>query len=183
MCSVLAESAVALAAGTADMPVPRALQDADSPVRISAIVPIYNNAGPLAQCLSALRAAAGSETELIVVDDASSDDVASVASRFGARILRLDKNSGPAAARNLGARYARGEILFFVDGDVVVGDGAIGQVRSVLDNNEDISAVFGSYDQHPAAPGLVSQYRNLLHHFVHQTSKTEATTFWAGCGA
>jgi len=43
--------------------------------------------------------------------------------------------------------------------------------------------VFGSYDAAPEAPGLVSQYRNLLHHFVHQSARRDASTFWAGCGA
>ena len=46
-----------------------------------------------------------------------------------------------------------------------------------------MTAVFGSYDSRPAAAGLVSRYRNLLHHFVHQNGNREASTFWAGCGA
>src|SRR5438445_13540522 len=45
------------------------------PIRVSVIVPAYNNVGELAQCLSALRAAADADTELIVIDDASTDDV------------------------------------------------------------------------------------------------------------
>jgi GT2 family glycosyltransferase len=43
--------------------------------------------------------------------------------------------------------------------------------------------VFGSYDDQPRDKGLVSQYRNLLHHYVHQTANCDASTFWAGCGA
>jgi GT2 family glycosyltransferase len=152
-------------------------------IRVSVVVPAYNNAGELSQCLSALRTAASADTELIVVDDASSDDVLSTAARWGARVLRLARNAGPAAAWNHGARYARGQILFFVDADVVVPNNAIGRIRTILDCHGEIAAVFGSYDANPAAPGLVSQYRNLLHHFVHQTGKAEAATFWAGCGA
>jgi GT2 family glycosyltransferase len=41
----------------------------------------------------------------------------------------------------------------------------------------------GSYDDAPGDPGFLSQYRNLLHHFVHQSSREVASTFWAGCGA
>lgn len=157
--------------------------DAHIPIRVSVIVPAYRNAGELSQCISALHAAATSDTELIVVDDASEDHVSSTAANLGARVLRLARNAGPAAARNHGARHAQGEILFFVDADVVVPDSAIGRIRTTLDNHGEIDAVFGSYDSLPAAPGLVSQYRNLLHHFVHQTGKAEAATFWAGCGA
>jgi hypothetical protein len=47
----------------------------------------------------------------------------------------------------------------------------------------ELDAIFGSYDADPAAPGLVSQFRNLLHCFVHKTSNRRASTFWAGCGA
>ena len=46
-----------------------------------------------------------------------------------------------------------------------------------------LTAVFGSYDDAPAEPGVVSQFRNLLHHHVHQQGAGEATTFWAGLGA
>ena len=48
---------------------------------------------------------------------------------------------------------------------------------------EDIAAVFGTYDDSPAATNFISQYKNLQHHFVHQHSSPDAVTFWAGCGA
>jgi len=161
----------------------RPVCDGDVAIRVSVIVPVYNNPDQLSQCLFALRTAAGADTELIVVDDASTDDVCSTAVHFGTRFLRLTRNAGPAAARNHGTRYARGQILFFVDADVVVPNDAIGRIQTLLDRHREIAAVFGSYDARPAAPGLVSRYRNLLHHFVHQTGKVEAATFWAGCGA
>ena len=63
---------------------------------------------------------------------------------------------------------ARGEILFFVDSDVAVAPDAVSRVLAVFDRHQDVAAVFGSYDASPNAPGVVSQYRNLLHHFVHQ---------------
>jgi GT2 family glycosyltransferase len=168
---------------TAETSTIKPTRDARVPIRVSVIVPACRNSGELSQCMSALRAAATPDTELIVVDDASEDDVSSAAADWGARVLRLARNAGPAAARNHGARYARGQILFFVDSDVVVPDSAIGSIRTTLDWHQEIAAVFGSYDSRPAAPGLVPQYRNLLHHFVHQTGKAEAATFWAGCGA
>jgi len=56
-------------------------------------------------------------------------------------------------------------------------------VLAAFDGSRDVAAVFGSYDACPRAPGLVSQYRNLLHHFVHQHGDVAASTFWAGCGA
>ncbi len=150
---------------------------------ISIIVPVYNNPQDLAECLTALCAFPCPGCEIIVVDDASTDDTPAVPRRFGTRVLRLEQNSGPAAARNHGACHAQGDILFFVDADVVVAPGAVSRVVQIFAEHPEIAAVFGSYDAQPRAAGMVSQYRNLLHHFVHQQGNTEATTFWAGCGA
>src|SRR5262249_50067799 len=121
--------------------------------------------------------------EIVVVDDASTDDSSTVASRLGARVFRLPANAGPAAARNHGARHASGDILFFVDADVVVGPDAIARVGAALGRHPATAAVFGSYDATPVDSGIVSRYKNLLHHYVHQSGAAEASTFWAGCGA
>jgi GT2 family glycosyltransferase len=102
---------------------------------------------------------------------------------MGVTVLRRTKNAGPSSARNLGARHATGEILFFVDADVVIADGAVSRVAETFERHADIDAVFGSYDSKPRAAGLVSQYRNLLHHHVHQHGNVAASTFWGACGA
>src|ERR1051326_7499167 len=130
--------------------------------RISVVVPVYNDAAHLPECLAALKRAATVDTEIIVVADAS----AAAAERAGVRVLRLSRNAGPGGARNQGAALARGEILFFIDSDVAVAPDAIRRVLSLFEQRPELSAVFGSYDASPRAPGLVSPYRNLLHHFV-----------------
>jgi glycosyltransferase involved in cell wall biosynthesis len=152
-------------------------------VYISVVVPAYNNPKDLRECLVALLADTSSGSEIIVVDDASTDSTASVAREMGVGVLQLEKNSGPAAARNYGAKHARGLILFFVDADVIIAPQALGRVEGVFREQPDLAAVFGSYDARPRAKGTISQYRNLLHHFVHQNGHPDASTFWAGCGA
>jgi hypothetical protein len=150
---------------------------------LSVIVPFHDGADRLRACLAGLASSSAAH-ELILVDDASTDPVAiELARSGGARYVRLDTNSGPAAARNAGARIASGEILAFVDSDVVVQPDSLAKLRAVLALEPDVGAVFGSYDAAPASPGTVSRYRNLMHHFYHQTGPREATTFWAGCGA
>lgn len=152
----------------------------------SVIVPARQCGEMLTHSLAALRASTlpRDEWELIVVDDGSTDDTATVASRFADRVLRIpDGPSGPAAARNRGAEIACGTYLVFVDADVCVKPTVLGQFVDAFDGDEHIAAVFGAYDTEPRADGIVSQYRNLLHHYVHLTNSGDAETFWAGCGA
>jgi glycosyltransferase involved in cell wall biosynthesis len=152
-------------------------------MRIAVIVPVYNNARDLSECLVALKSASCNSSEILVVDDASTDETCLMATYMGVRVLSLARNSGPAAARNYGARHAQSDILFFVDADVAVAPETLTRVGKMFEEQPDLAAVFGSYDARPRAKGLVSQYRNLLHHFVHQNGNREASTFWAGCGA
>jgi glycosyltransferase involved in cell wall biosynthesis len=152
-------------------------------MQISVIVPVYNSGATLEEVLGALKTAALHDTEIIVVDDGSTDGSATVAERMGVRVFRLPRNSGVSAARNYGARQAQGDILFFVDADVIVAPGMVNRVARFFEEHPKIAAVFGSYDAVPRAPGLVSRYRNLLHHFVHQNGNPEASTFWGACGA
>ena len=88
-----------------------------------------------------------------------------------------------AAARNIGARRSVGSVLLFVDADVEVRADAIARIRSRFDADPGLVALFGSYDDSPSAPGVVSAFRNLLHHHVHQNAPGPATTFWTGLGA
>jgi hypothetical protein len=153
------------------------------PTSVSVIVPVRNGAAWIAECVTAARVSAGEDADLVVVDDASTDGSATVAERAGARVVRLAHVVGPGAARNAGVRATAGDVLVFVDSDVLVAPGAIARLVDVLRAEPDIAAVFGSYDAVPRAPGLVSQYRNLLHHFFHQRGGGDASTFWTGFGA
>ena len=121
--------------------------------------------------------------EIILVDDASTDESAAHAHARGIRVLRQDARRGPAAARNLGAQEARGKILLFIDADVAVPPTTLARVAAHFQSRPELAALFGSYDDAPAAGNFVSQYKNLFHHFIHQQGHKRAETFWAGCGA
>jgi glycosyltransferase involved in cell wall biosynthesis len=154
--------------------------------KVSIIVPGHNASATVEQCLSSLSAQVYpiDSLEIIYVDDASTDGSAALASRWTSRIITLlGLPHGPAAARNAGVAQATGEIIVFIDADVVAPPGTIRALVDVLKNSETPDAVFGSYDSEPFEKNFASQYRNLLHHFVHQTSRRDANTFWAGCGA
>jgi hypothetical protein len=130
---------------------------------LSVIVPATDRPPTLPLCVAAIEPQLDPADELVVVDRAS--------------------GRGPAAARNEGAARAAGELLVFIDADVVVASDALARLRAAFPAAEPLAALFGSYDDRPAARGVVSRFRNLLNHHVHQGSAGEATTFWAGLGA
>ncbi|MBV8051776.1 MAG: glycosyltransferase family 2 protein [Acidobacteriaceae bacterium] len=150
---------------------------------LTIVVPVYNGGWQLANCLNALGASSYRDFELLVVDDCSSDHSVSAIQSHKVRYFRTPRREGPAGARNLGASAARGDILVFVDADVQVPPDALGIIAEDFERDPQLQAVFGSYDHEPSAQGFFSHYKNLFHHYIHQTSSENATTFWAGCGA
>jgi GT2 family glycosyltransferase len=153
-------------------------------VTISVIVPVYNNASALRCCLEAVCASRYPHYECIVVDDGSTDGSGDIARSFRVRVVEVSAGPrGPACARNRGVDAARGDILLFVDADVVLQPDTLSKVADTFSQRPDIDAVFGSYDDRPRDMGFLSQYKNLFHHFVHQQAREEAVTFWSGCGA
>jgi glycosyltransferase involved in cell wall biosynthesis len=152
-------------------------------MRFTIIIPVYNGRAYLRQALEALAHARRPADEVLVVDDGSTDGSGELAQGLGAQVIRLsDGPRGPARARNRGAAQASGEILLFLDADVAVHRDTLARLEAYFREQPDLTALFGSYDVHPS-PGYVSRFKNLLHHFTHQTSVREASTFWAGCGA
>lgn len=151
---------------------------------ISVIMPLYNARHLLAQVLPPLLAAVerGEVLELIVVDDNSSDDGPQHCLELGVTLLRTPTRSGPGVARNMGVDAARGDVVLFIDSDVVM-HAEVPAIVAASFVSQDVGAVFGSYDDAPADRGLVSKYMNLRHHYIHQRGKEQSETFWAGCGA
>jgi glycosyltransferase involved in cell wall biosynthesis len=153
---------------------------------LSVVVPVHQGGEALRHALEALCASdlARSEWELIVVDDASTDDTALIAGDYADMVVRLPGTPrGPAYARNRGFEFARGEYIAFIDADVCVHRSTLAEFVLVLSREPAVSAVFGSFDTNPPARGLVSQYRNLLSHYYHQAHPGPSETFWASCGA
>jgi GT2 family glycosyltransferase len=121
--------------------------------------------------------------EVIVVDDCSSDSSSDIVTQFPCQIIRLEKNMGPAFARNRGVEKAKGEILFFTDSDVCLHENTLEMIAGELRDKPHLSAVFGSYGKRTGHSNFFSVYKNLVHHYGHQTAREDASTFWTGCGA
>jgi glycosyltransferase involved in cell wall biosynthesis len=151
---------------------------------ISIIMPVYNGHDFIIKSLPPLvgMMRRGEIREVIVVDDSSTDDTAQIAADMGARVIPSGGRLGPGAARNQAAEQAVGDILWFVDADVIIHDDAARYMNEGF-SEPGIVAVFGSYDDNPPAQNFLSQYKNLVHHFYHHRGRREASTFWSGCGA
>lgn len=150
---------------------------------ISIIIPVYNGGRTIGRCLESVFESDNTHFECIVVDDASTDNTLEIVEKYDVSLIKLNKKQGAAHARNIGADNAQGDILFFIDADVTLYPDCIDKVLENFKANPDISALFGSYDQYPDGSNLYSQYKNLFHRYIHQTSKRDATTFWTACGA
>ncbi|WP_279350396.1 glycosyltransferase [Erythrobacter litoralis] len=150
---------------------------------IAVIVPAHNAKAYLARCLTGLMAAGFSTDEIVLVDDASTDRTVEIARTFNVEPLSISANAGAANARNVGVRATKADILFFVDADVVVHPDTRRRVLAFFTEHPQYAAVFGSYDDDPAANTVVSRFRNLLHRHVHIEGAGKAVTFWTGCGA
>ncbi len=155
---------------------------ADDPT-FDVIVPAHQAASDIAACLDAIMAAGFRDEEILVVDDGSRDGTGDIARAAGIRVIRNETALRPARARNTGVAATSAELVVFVDADVLITPGSRARIAAFFAGNPDFAALFGSYDDAPAAPRPVSRYRNLLHHFVHQHSRPDATTFWTGFGA
>lgn len=118
-----------------------------------------------------------------MVGDGDTDGSSQYAEAAGITVHRFPTPGGPGRARNLGASRAKSDILFFVDADVTVPEDVVHRMKEIFAQHSEVAAVIGSYDDQPKETNFLSQYRNLLHHYVHQNGREEASTFWGACGA
>ena len=156
------------------------------PIEISVVMPTVFWTGTFERCgrrLLELIDRSGSAAEAVIVMDGTLSPPPAWLDHPAVTVLATGSCRGPAVARNQAAGAARGRILFFVDADVELAPDAIDVVSAAFAADTDLVAMFGAYDDEPAAQGIISQFRNLLHHHVHVSHPGRALTFWSGCGA
>ena len=113
-------------------------------ISISVLIPAYNRAGVIGEALSSVRSQTRAPAETIVVDDASTDGTAELAEQNGARVIRLKKNRGAAAARNEGIRAANGDAIALLDSDDFWEPNHLATVGALLEENPDAAAAASS---------------------------------------
>jgi hypothetical protein len=145
-------------------------------LRVSVIIPNHNKARTLRACLGSVLAQSHPPADIIVVDDASTDDSRQIIREFPVRLICFEANRGPAAARNAGARAAIGDVLFFLDSDIALEPEAIANALRVLREHPECAMVQGIYDWRPlVVDSRVEEYKALCEHFWRRRSVGEAT--------
>lgn len=126
---------------------------------VTVIVPAYNARDTLGACIESLLGQTRRPDEVIIVDDGSRDDTAQVALKYGVKVIKLEKNSGPGVARNIGAAAATGEILAFTDSDCVAPVDWLERIVGALDTPGVVAAT-GGYAG-PIQDGFLTRLQHL----------------------
>lgn len=127
----------------------------------SIIIPAYNQAQELKKLLTQLVFWVPKNWEVIVVDDASSDDTHRMIKKFPVQYHRLRKNQGPANARNLGAKMAKGKILVFFDADVLIFKNTPKEALRLFREDPKVAAVSGMWAKTQKSNSFFPQYKAL----------------------
>jgi hypothetical protein len=128
--------------------------DKDSPVddppgsgkqRVSIVVPAYNEEKNISKCIEAiLKQDFIGKTEIIIVNDGSTDGTGEIASRYPVQLMNLQTNRGKAYALNTGIAEAKGGIIVFSDSDSEMSKSAVTELVKCLDDHPDVEAVAGN---------------------------------------
>ena len=133
---------------------------------ISIVIPTFNGASRIGNCLNALlQQTAGRDVEILVVDDGSTDNIADMIGRYPGVRLITQINAGPAAARNHGAREARGTILLFTDDDCVPMSGWLDAMLAPFSDPEVVGAkgIYRTHQKRLAARFVQIEYEDKYH--------------------
>ncbi len=151
---------------------------------ISIIIPTFNSERFVPGLLDSIFSSSVKNFEVIIADDCSTDNTVSVAKNYPVKLVRMERNSGPARARNSGAKAAKGDILFFLDADVAVIDGTISEVERYFNNDPHANSVIGVCEKEPLNSGTVPRYMALFEYIHLSGSKSDTVSvFSPRCGA
>jgi glycosyltransferase involved in cell wall biosynthesis len=121
---------------------------------VSIVIPAYNYGQYLGEAIDSALAQTQPPLEVIVVDDGSTDNTAAVAQSYGNAVRYIHKdNSGPSAARNVGVRSARGQLVVFLDADNKLAPTYIAETCAALTAHPDWSFVYTQLGYFEASAG------------------------------
>ncbi|MGC5029364.1 glycosyltransferase family 2 protein [Micromonospora sp. DT229] len=149
------------------------MNSGNSPL-VSVVIPCHNSAKTIAlSVLSALHQTHPS-VEVIVVDDASTDNTREIVGKLDCALIALTENVGAGPARNRGIAASRGDILFFLDSDVALAPEAVANAVKIFQENPSYGAVWGVYGDRPLVDDGVVEWVQVLYGHYRATRKLGA---------
>lgn len=137
---------------------------------LSIVIPAFNSQNTIGKLLESIKTSKKIESrdiEIIVVDDASLDKtvdrIAGLVKffKFNLKLIKLKSNSGPAGARNIGVKYAKGKIILFLDSDVEVFPNTIFEVINSFKTDQDLFALTGVWDKRQKSRKFFPKFKAL----------------------
>ena len=126
-------------------------------MKISVVVPCYNSSATISDCIKSLIQNTPKQTEIVVVDDGSEDNSTELIETYIGRVKLIEaKHGGAAYARNVGIQNSSGDIIIFVDSDVIITEGSVSKLIEPL-SDSDVVATQGSY-MNLLKDNIVSRY-------------------------
>jgi glycosyltransferase involved in cell wall biosynthesis len=144
---------------------------------ISVVIPAYNAADYLPESLRALIRNDLRDTQVLVVDDGSTDQTGELSRSLGFRTLRREKREGPAAARNSGLAETRCPHVLFLDADVVVPPKTLTWMRETLElysHRPDVAGVLGQYGESLPWRDFFTDFKNLSTCYLYRMTETQS---------
>lgn len=135
-------------------------------LKISIVIPVYNRETLIYKCLDSIYKTDYPNFEVIVVDDGSTDNSTKTAQKFPCKIIKLKKNKGVAYARNIGAKNAKGDILYFVDSDIVQKGDTITQIASEFEKDDKLGVLAASLSREPLNKGFGPSFIALRYFYL-----------------
>jgi glycosyltransferase involved in cell wall biosynthesis len=146
------------------------------------IIPVKDRRETLSRCLASIKQSRFPEYEVIVVDDCSRQDCSGSVAKFGFRTVRLNQHQGAWYARNKGAEGSKGDILVFLDGDMLIQPDTLFRIHQHF-SKDFYDAVSGVCGRKTETGSVVTRYKNLWMYHSYMQSPRDSDWFICGMGA
>jgi glycosyltransferase involved in cell wall biosynthesis len=130
--------------------------------RISIVIPNYNGADTIGECLTAAFASKYNEFEVVVVDDCSGDNSVEIIRKFPCKLVCIEKRSGTSKARNIGAQNSTGDVIFFTDADCLVQEDTLSIINKTLSETDSSTIIGGTYARMPYDKGFFNTFQSVF---------------------
>lgn len=150
--------------------------------KISVVIPVKNSLATLPECISAVKANTYEDYEIVVVDDLSEDGSADYARKAGCRVVRSHSPHGVSAARNTGAIESEGEIIFFIDSDIIIEKDSLEKLAEIYETLQP-DAVVGVQSEKLRFNNFLSQFKNLWMRYTYLNQPEYVALFYTSAAS